>query len=292
MGLSACGSAKIDTSDIVGTWYLTGGTVTGWDSENFEILGDAGTYIVLTLDENGTGNFDTSQIDKGSSDVTWKAKSATEGTITIDSSDGTFEISGEEMTVSIIGETINFSRDKPGTSADFAGSTGSAGSIGSAGTSTSGSTVTYGNEYVGYIQEPSTWGDTTNLIDSQTVSDYAAVQFGDPTSEYASSVTGGGAYAKCITMLAYGSSASDVMNNLKSSYESDPSFGEVGTETTTLDGCDVNVIMTTVPNDNLQVIVLIIKASDSTCVGITLDCGTTEDDLDEVLDIAGTWTRP
>ncbi len=300
MGLCACGSSKIDTSDIVGKWYVTSGTESGLEAENFEILGFSGIYAFIDLDEDGTGTFDLSAINNGSYDVTWKATSTTEGLMTIDDVDFSFIVTGDDMEMDSDRGNLFLSRDKPGNassstsgssaSGTTSGSSTSGSTSGSSTGTTSGSTVTFGNSTVGYISAPSNWVDTTNLIDAQTISDYAAVQCGDPSSQYNSSLTGGTAYAKCITFLAYYTNANDVANSLQSQYLQSSSFSGVQMQTTTFNGFDSYLITANVPSDNLNLAVLVIGESDQFTVAITMDCGSTQADADEVMGIVQGWS--
>ena len=78
IALSGCSDAK---ADFIGTWSLESGSSSALDASAVKLLKSVGYDITLALNEDGSGTIDLTD---RKYNVTWEAKSATDGTINIE----------------------------------------------------------------------------------------------------------------------------------------------------------------------------------------------------------------
>lgn len=90
------GGASVDKSIYTGTWELESGSDENLDAESVELMKSLGLEVTLTLKEDGTGSLD---LFGESTDITWEAKSNTEGTITLEGEKANIKIADSKLTL-------------------------------------------------------------------------------------------------------------------------------------------------------------------------------------------------
>lgn len=94
--LIGCGGS-VDKSNYLGDWQMTSGSDENLDEESIQLMESLGLTVTLTLNEDGTGSLN---LFGEATDVTWEAKSNTEGTITYEGEDAKITLNGDELTLS------------------------------------------------------------------------------------------------------------------------------------------------------------------------------------------------
>ena len=110
IALSGCSDAK---ADFLGTWSLENGSGITLESSSIELIKSLGYDISLALDENGSGTFDLAG---KKYNITWEAKSPTEGTIDVEGGvSGTLSlVEGKLIIESGDGSTMTFFKTDSG----------------------------------------------------------------------------------------------------------------------------------------------------------------------------------
>ena len=106
IALSGCSDAK---ADFIGTWSLESGSSSALDASAVKLLKSAGYDITLVLNENGLGTIDLTD---RKYNVTWEAKSATDGTINIEGGvSGSLSLTEGQLVIgSDDGSTMTFTK--------------------------------------------------------------------------------------------------------------------------------------------------------------------------------------
>lgn len=265
-------------SMFVGSWVLVSSTYSGITNDDIATLEEQGVYITIDLEADGTGVWD--MIDN-KMDLTWTGGS--DGTGAITASNGSMEMrlaGGNLVLVNANGDTMTYAA---------AGSSGGSGKGG--GTSTSGSMQTMGNKYVGTIEVPASWEDMTSALSKELQEDYAASYFVDPSSSFSSKALGSTAYAKAIQMTGEMGDYKTLSSNfVKGAQGMSDTYTNITQESGSIGGHDAVVVTMLLAGDNLQLCTVFIDIDGSSTAIVTMNCGTTQEDAEEVLSYAKEWT--
>ena len=146
-GSPSASSAAIDKAAFAKTWDLIEGTTEGLEKQNLDQVHSLGLSVTLDLKEDGTGVFSLFGSD---TNVTWKATSATEGTIDWDGSTFALKLNGDQLRLendkgdSMTFEELKGSRSASSPSASSSSSGGFSSSISSSSSSSASSTRSTG----------------------------------------------------------------------------------------------------------------------------------------------------
>ena len=122
--LVGCGG--VDKSAYVGSWELESGSDESLDAESIELMKSLGLEVTLTLSEDGTGSLD---LFGETTDLTWEAKSNSEGTITLNDSTAALKLVDGKLTLEdATGSSMTFAKEDASSASSASASSESASS--------------------------------------------------------------------------------------------------------------------------------------------------------------------
>ena len=97
-----CGGSAVDKANYTGDWVLVASTDEDLDADSIALMQSLGLEVRLTLNEDGTGKFDMFD---DVYDVTWEAKSNSEGTLKMDDVQTSIRVANGELVLADVDES-------------------------------------------------------------------------------------------------------------------------------------------------------------------------------------------